>query len=105
MSNNTGNIVLALLAGAVVGAGIGILVAPDKGSNTRKKIKDGINVSKDDLLAKLNEVMEMLQGKAEDVASSFEDVLENVIQNGGESKEEVIALLEAKLAQLKSEKK
>lgn len=105
MSNNTGNMVLALLAGAVVGAGIGILVAPDKGSNTRQKIKDGLNVSKDDLLAKFNEIMEMLQCKAEDVASSFEEVLENVIQHGGESKEEVIALLEAKLAQLKSEKK
>lgn len=104
MSNNTGNIVLALLAGAVVGAGIGILVAPDKGSNTRQKIKDGLTISKDDLLAKFNEVMEMLQGKAENVASSFEEVLENVIQNGGDSKEEVIALLEAKLALLKSEK-
>lgn len=37
MSNNTGNVLTALLTGAVVGAGIGILYAPDKGKRTRKK--------------------------------------------------------------------
>ena len=40
MSNNTGNSVLALLLGAAIGAGVGILFAPEKGSKTREKIKD-----------------------------------------------------------------
>ena len=39
MSNNTGNTLLALLAGAAIGAIAGILMAPDKGSKTREKIK------------------------------------------------------------------
>ena len=39
MSNKTGDSILALLAGAAIGVGIGILFAPDKGSKTREKIK------------------------------------------------------------------
>jgi gas vesicle protein len=38
MSNNTGT-VISPLTGAAIGAGVGILFAPDKGS--RGKIKDG----------------------------------------------------------------
>lgn len=37
-SNNTGKIMGAVLAGVVIGGAIGILFAPDKGSETRKKI-------------------------------------------------------------------
>ena len=33
----------AFLGGAAAGAVIGILVAPDKGSNTREKISDTVN--------------------------------------------------------------
>ena len=36
MSSDTGNILLALLTGAAIGAGIGILYAPDEGKETQK---------------------------------------------------------------------
>jgi gas vesicle protein len=37
-SNNTGKIIGALLVGAAIGGVLGILFAPDKGSETRRKI-------------------------------------------------------------------
>lgn len=39
-ANNTIKIVLGFLAGAAAGAVAGILLAPDKGTNTRKNISD-----------------------------------------------------------------
>jgi gas vesicle protein len=38
--NNTGKILIAALSGAAVGAIAGILFAPDKGSETRRRITD-----------------------------------------------------------------
>ena len=36
----TGKAVLGILAGTAIGAGLGILFAPDSGCNTRKKISE-----------------------------------------------------------------
>ena len=38
---STGKIVVGVLAGVAVGALLGVLFAPDKGSETRKKISKG----------------------------------------------------------------
>ena len=44
MSNSTGDTFLALLIGAAIGVGVGILFAPDKGTTTRQKIKDTFSI-------------------------------------------------------------
>ena len=45
------NILIAAVAGLAIGVGIGMLIAPEKGSKTRKKIKDKIR----DIADKLEE--------------------------------------------------
>lgn len=46
MKNGKLGMLLALLAGATIGAGLGILYAPRKGRKTRKKIKNSFKDSK-----------------------------------------------------------
>jgi gas vesicle protein len=41
--NNTSKIVLGLAVAAAAGAAIGMLLAPEKGTDLQKKIKDGAN--------------------------------------------------------------
>lgn len=41
--NNTAKIVLGLAVAAAAGAAIGMLLAPEKGTDLQKKIKDGAN--------------------------------------------------------------
>ena len=75
---NSGKIVLGALAGLAAGAVLGILLAPDKGSETRKKIaKKGKDVA-DDVKVKYNDVINTLASKLE---SAKEDGL-NYFENG-----------------------
>jgi gas vesicle protein len=59
----TGKILLGVLAGAAVGASLGILFAPDKGSVTRKKIvQKGVDM-KDAVKEKFDGFADVLKGK------------------------------------------
>lgn len=103
MSNNTGNTLLALLTGAAIGAGIGILFAPDKGSKTREKIKDGFDETKNDLKHKLDEVSAQLKNKFTTSKYNLEDSYEDLVSNMSYKTEDVISFLETKLAELKTQ--
>jgi len=59
-SNNTGKIIGALLAGAAIGGVLGILFAPDKGSETRKKIVSQGGNLKDFAQVKMNGMMSQM---------------------------------------------
>jgi gas vesicle protein len=55
--NDNGKLITGLLIGAAVGAVLGLLLAPGKGSDTRKKVVDGAEGLADDLLKKFRSSM------------------------------------------------
>ena len=63
MANRTGDTFLALLIGAAIGVGVGILFAPDKGEKTREKLKDGFDDLKDQAKDKWSSIEEEAKDK------------------------------------------
>lgn len=103
MSNNIGNTFLAALSGAAIGIGVGILFAPDKGTRTREKIKDGFDDAKKDLKHKFEHATEELKHKFSNAKSDLEETYEYMVTNMSHKTEDVITLLETKLADLKEQ--
>ncbi|HEY1005545.1 MAG TPA: YtxH domain-containing protein [Sphingobacteriaceae bacterium] len=66
MSDNT-KILVALLAGAAAGAALGILFAPDSGSETRDKVSDALRNLSDTIRDRVAEEIENLAGMKDQV--------------------------------------
>ena len=61
----TGKFITAVLVGAAAGAILGILFAPDKGSDTRKKISRKAGDFTDSIKEKFTELVDNVSGKFE----------------------------------------
>jgi len=103
MSTNNGNGILALLAGAAIGVGLGILFAPDKGSKTREKIKDGFDDLKDGALSKWNTLENETRKKFSKTKDELKETVEDLLSHTSYEAEEAISFLEEKLAELKKQ--
>lgn len=82
---SSGKVLLGVLAGVAAGALMGILFAPDKGAETRRKIVekgedyvDGLQKKFNDLLDDLTEKMDATKAKAEKVAADAKGKVEDV---------------------------
>ena len=70
---SSGKVLLGVLAGAVVGATLGILFAPDKGSATRNKISKKSSDFIDSVTKKFEKMKEDVSAFAKDGKSKAED--------------------------------
>jgi len=61
----TGKVLMALLVGTALGAAIGVLFAPDKGSETRDRIASGARDAASDLKKKMKDEAVNIRNKAE----------------------------------------
>ena len=103
MSSRNSNSVIALLAGAAVGLGLGILFAPDKGSKTREKMKDGYDDLKDEVKTKFKSIENGTKEKFSDSREELKETIENFLSDTSHKADEAITFLEEKLAELKKQ--
>jgi gas vesicle protein len=79
-SGNTGMVIGALLAGAAIGGLLGILFAPQKGSQTRKAISDKGEDLFTDLEGKLSHLLEDVKKEVENVKNKANVFIENTAE-------------------------
>lgn len=97
------DVLLGVLGGIAIGAVLGILFAPDKGSETRKKIEDTAKESKEAIAEKTKELTDQLAHTFSDKKGAFAGELDRIVKDMSVKADDIISTLEEKLAQLKAE--
>jgi gas vesicle protein len=88
---SSGKILLGVLAGVAAGALLGVLFAPDKGWNTRKRISKKAEDYADELKDKFSEFLETISGKIEEAKEEVSDFAEQANATVREVKKNVKA--------------
>ena len=70
---SSGKVILGVLAGFAIGAAVGVLFAPDKGWNTRKRISKKAEDLTDDLKDKFEEFLDSISVKVDEVKEEAAD--------------------------------
>lgn len=82
-STDTAALIGALLAGVAIGATLGILFAPDKGSETRKKLANGGEGLTDDLTSKFNDLLASFKNEFEAAKGKLTEKAELAMETKG----------------------
>lgn len=103
MSSNTGQTLIALLTGAAIGAGLGILYAPDKGSKTRDKLSKEAKKAQKTLNKQIQETSHTLSEKAQKAKYSFEQKLNETLSSASFKADDILLAMEDKLEALRKQ--
>ena len=101
MASNTGQTLIALLTGAAIGAGLGILYAPDKGSKTRDKLSKEAKRAQKQLNKQIKETSSNLSEKAQRARHSFEEKLNETLSSASYKADDILLAMEDKLEALR----
>lgn len=101
MKNNSGGILIGILTGVAIGVGVGILFAPNKGSKTRKKLKNVAVDTKQDVSKWLTYAKDELDQTAHENKMAFDKKINNTIENMSHKAEDILKEMEHKLERLK----
>ncbi|SEL94938.1 Gas vesicle protein [Aquimarina amphilecti] len=104
MSNNS-NTLLGIIAGTAIGATLGILFAPDKGVNTRKKIAEDTQMAKDRLTKEASLLQHRISETVTNQKETLDTKMEALVSDASYKADDVISLLEKKLGELKIKNK
>lgn len=64
---STGKILLSTFIGVAIGAAVGVLIAPDKGSETRRKLRDNGGDYLKNLKEKYNSSIDAMTSKLDEI--------------------------------------
>ena len=95
----------ALVIGALLGAGVGVLLAPEKGSTTRDKLKKEGKDTKDKLVLDFIEVKTDLSKAATSGKEKLKEECKDLASKTSYKTEQVITFIEKQLAILKEKNK
>ncbi len=93
MSKSSVSAFLGFIAGAAAGAAIGVLFAPDKGTTTRKKIKNQAQKASDEmkenLASKIDDLNQFVSGFVKETKAKMDDLEKKAKQEVQGVKEKV----------------
>ena len=98
---NKGTIALGAVVGTAIGASLGVLLAPEKGRATRKKLTDEAENIKEQISKDFVEVKEDLSKTYDSGKETFEKEFKGFATKASYKTEHLISFLEKQLAILK----
>lgn len=101
MSDST-NTFLGILAGTAIGAIVGILYAPDKGVNTRRKVSEKVLEARESLEERALDIKGTVADKLSNKKETLDSKVESIVSDVSYKTEDLITTLEQKLAALKA---